>query len=145
MEQLGTILETSGGRARVLVRRPGACEHCGACELGSRPEQVVDLPNPAGLPVGASVRLVVAPGEVAKASLVVYVIPLLALLLGFGVGEWFGRWTGRGSELLILLVGVLFLFASYGLIFLWDRRRQHSRCTPAMELAPGGERTSGEV
>ena len=138
MEQHGTILETHGGQAKVLVRRPGACAHCGACELGARPEQVIELPNPQGLPPGTEVRLLVDEGEVAKASFVVYVIPLFFLFLGFGAGQLAGRWLGVSSELLIFAAGLLFLLLSYGLIHLWDRRRKASRCLPVMEAVSGG-------
>lgn len=146
MDQYGTVLESHDGVARVLVRRPGACEHCGACELGARPEQVVELPNPEGYPAGTSVVLKVAEGEVAKASLVVYVIPLLALFLGFGVGEVLNRYLARPSELLVLFTGLVFLGLTYWGIFLWDRRRSRSRCTPVMEaaaLAGGPDRPKG--
>lgn len=135
MEQFGTILEIHGAQAKVLVRRPGSCAHCGACELGARAEQVIELPNPEGLPVGTNVRLSVAPGEVAKASAVVYVFPLAALLLGFGLGEWLGRRTGHTSDLLTLVTGVLFLFLAYGIIYLKDRRQTTHRCTPVLHAA----------
>lgn len=133
MEQHGTVLESRDGLAKVLVRRPGACARCGACNLGTSPEQVIELPNPEGYPPGTAVRLVVAPGEVATASLVVYIIPLAALFAGFGAGEALGRFFGYRSELLDLLVGLGFLGLAYGLIFLWDRRRRDSRCTPRLE------------
>ncbi|MDI6870512.1 MAG: SoxR reducing system RseC family protein [Bacillota bacterium] len=142
MEQLGTILESHNGKARVLVRRPGACARCGACELGARPEQVIELPNPRGYPPGTTVRLVVGPGEVARASFTVYVIPLAALLIGFAAGELLGRWTGHPSELLVFVTGILFLLLSYRLLFLWDRRTRRTRCTPAMEAVFPGEPAS---
>ncbi|MGE5554490.1 MAG: SoxR reducing system RseC family protein [Betaproteobacteria bacterium] len=145
MEQYGTILESRGGQAKVLVRRPGGCAHCGACELGSRPEQVIELPNPQGYPPGTAVRLLVAPGEVAKASAVVYLIPLAALFLGFGAGTLLGRWTGHSSDLLVFVTGLLFLVAAYGLIFLWDRRTRRNRCVPVMEaVSPGEERPGSQ-
>jgi sigma-E factor negative regulatory protein RseC len=140
MEQYGTILESGAGWAKILVQRPGACTHCGACELGARPEQVIELPNPQGYPPGTAVRLVIAPGEVAKASAVVYLVPLAGLFLGFGAGELLGRRLGRPSELLTLITGLLFLFAFYGLIYLWDRRTRRTRCAPAMEaVSQGGD------
>lgn len=135
MEQFGTVLESRDGKARVLVRRPGACEHCGGCELGASPEQVIELDNPQALAPGTPVRLLVAPGEVAKASVVIYVLPLVALFAGFGAGQVLGRILGYSSELFVLFVGLLSLAAAYGLIFAWDRRRRHSRCTPVMEAA----------
>jgi sigma-E factor negative regulatory protein RseC len=144
MDQFGTILENAGGQARVLVRRPGACAHCGACELGSRAEQVIELPNPDGYAPGTSVRLVVAEGEVARASFLVYVVPLLALFAGFGLGEYLGRLAGHPSDLLVAGAGLACLVLAYVALAWWDRRRAPGRCAPRMEAVQSGPEAGGD-
>ncbi|MGE5509095.1 MAG: SoxR reducing system RseC family protein [Chitinophagales bacterium] len=137
MEQAGTIVRTRDGLATVLVRRPGGCEHCGACELGSAAEQEIELPNPDRLAVGTQVRLVVAAGEVARASAMVYLIPLAGLFLGFGAGELLSRLLGWRSDLPDFLGGVLFVAMAFRGISLWDRRRRRTRCVPRIEPIEG--------
>lgn len=135
MEQEGEIIALGAGTAKVRVRRPGGCEHCGACELGANPETVVELPNPNELPLGARVRLVVDEGEVVKAAGLVYVVPLVGLFVGFGAGQWLRSSFGLRSELWTLLCGLVTMGISLVVVYLIDRHGKSKRCLPRMEAA----------
>lgn len=135
MEQQGEIIGLGQGTAKVKVRRPGGCEHCGACELGATPETVVELPNPEHLQVGTKVRLVVEEGEVVKAAGLVYLVPLAGLFLGFGAGQVARTGWGLRSELWTLGFGLLFMGVSLAIVYLVDRRGKSKRCLPRMEKA----------
>ncbi len=84
MERTGVVVgRIGGGRVRVRLLTPEACESCGACHMAaSKSDYAIEALDPLGVEEGRKVLLEIAPRSVLKASAAVYVLPLV-LFLGF--------------------------------------------------------------
>lgn len=107
MEQTGEVIEVRDGLLTVQFCRPEACENCRACTLGKH-RAMIKIPGEAQ--VGDIVTVSMPEGQVAKASLLAYLMPLCGLLLGMFTG-WalggdipaiIGAAAGLGISMLIL-------------------------------------------
>jgi sigma-E factor negative regulatory protein RseC len=128
IEERGLILSLEGDMAWVETQRTSACGSCDAEQgcgtallaksLGNRAVQV-RAENPLQAQPGEQVVLGLDEAAFVKASLALYLIPMLGLLLGAGLGLTGARhWLGSGSELASILSGTLGLMLG----LLWGRR-----------------------
>lgn len=111
-EELGWVVEVGPGRAKVEVKRSSACQHCGAaslCFTFGKDTNIVEVADPIGVKVGQRVRMSLGTTSFLKASAVLFVAPLLALIVGFFIGYS----LGGQSELLSLLIGLLAMGATF--------------------------------
>ncbi len=87
MEQTGEVIEVKNGLLTVQFCRPEACENCRAC-TGEKNRATIRVPGEAQ--VGDSVTVSMPEGQVAKASLLAYAMPLCGLLAGLFSGFMLG-------------------------------------------------------
>ncbi len=83
MEQTGEVIEVKNGLLTVQFCRPEACENCKAC-TGEKRKALLQIPGDAQ--VGDTVTVSIPEGQVAKASLLAYFMPLCGLMLGLFLG-----------------------------------------------------------
>jgi len=128
MEQTGQIVEVIGDKAKVLVRRHDVCSKCGGCgiSLSGKGENYLEALNTVNAAVGQTVRVATDTGQVLKASFVVYVVPILALLAGLGLGQLLA------DEPTGLIVGIVFLLLSYLVVRAYDRKVARGRVQSAV-------------
>ena len=109
MQQFGVVMETVGDKAVVRFTRTKACLRCGACMSLGENEAQIELPNTLQAHVGDNVSVELHEKGLLRASLLAYVLPLCALLLGVLLGT---RW----SDIAGLILGLLFAGLSYALL-----------------------------
>ncbi len=83
IEEEGIIAETEGSLAKVAILKKSACEQCaasGVCHPGD--QEFMEAANPLGAVKGQKVKVVVAPQIYLKASIILYGIPMAALIGG---------------------------------------------------------------
>ena len=100
MREEGVVVESSGDRARISVERSSACKKCSAkalCRPFGETHNVMEVANPAGAAKGQRVVVAVEPDRLVKNSLVVYGIPIAALIAGAALGSQIAR-GARGDE-----------------------------------------------
>lgn len=94
--------------AKVVFKRSKACGDCHACASFGDGNSVIEIENTLGAKPGDSVRIELHPGTVFKASLILYGLPLVFLLLGvyFGsrISDLAGALFGIGAAALGLLL-----------------------------------------
>jgi sigma-E factor negative regulatory protein RseC len=94
----GIVLECCGDRAKIKVERSSACGHCSAralCHPFGEMHGLMEVANPVRASEGQRVVVVLEPTRLVKNSLVVYGIPLAALIAGAAVGAQIPRlWVG---------------------------------------------------
>lgn len=83
MEQTGEVIQVDNGLLTVQFCRPEACESCRAC-TGDKHKAMIQIPGDAQ--VGDIVTVSMPEGQVAKASLIAYAMPLAGLLIGLFIG-----------------------------------------------------------
>jgi sigma-E factor negative regulatory protein RseC len=122
IEESASVVEVRGGRALVQTVRSSGCEHCaarGACAgLGGGREARVWVEDPLGVHPGERVVVAVPEGAVVRASIWVYLVPVVALLLGALLGNALAPRIGLSPDLGAAGLGV----AAMVLAFLATRR-----------------------
>jgi positive regulator of sigma E activity len=127
MERTGIVLERiSKDRARIRLLAPEACESCGACHMAaSKSDYAIEAIDPIGAGVGRKVLLKIPPKSVLKASLMMYILPLV-LFLGF-YGLAFGLLRSSLEERLAELAGVVAGGLAVGILLVLMRRGRVGR------------------
>ncbi len=91
-QQEGMVLEVSGRMAKVKTSRHNDCENCGACPGNSA--MVLDARNSVGAKPGQRVLVEIKEINMLKAAFTVYILPLLAILVGVVIGDFVGGFLG---------------------------------------------------
>ena len=97
----GKVLALKGELAVVRFVRSDACGHCNACfHLGSN-EADLEIQNTLDAQVGDVVAIELRGKSMVRASLLLYGVPLLGLLLGVLIGsQWGDLYAAAGGLLL---------------------------------------------
>jgi len=106
-EEEGVVKEVRGKKALVLTERKAQCSQCtakGFCEmLGGGKEMLSEALNPIGAKSEDIVRIGIPAGTVTKASMVVYMIPAMGIVVGATLGYYIGKLYGLHSDLSTLI------------------------------------------
>ncbi len=119
MEEIGVVIKTLGRFAKVSIAKPkGICEHCtlGTCHVSEEGSEIEAL-NMAGAREGQKVRVVMKPFSYMKGSLIVYGLPVLALVLGAILGKELALSQLKGSD--PDSISAIFAFGAFGISFLF--------------------------
>jgi sigma-E factor negative regulatory protein RseC len=125
IEETGIVTKTDGIMARVAVQKKGTCEGCavkGVCETQGEGAEIEAI-NTVHAKVGQTVKISIKPQVYLKGTMLVYGIPLIALIAGaiFGknIGELYFRETS--SDLVAAIAGFGSLILSFLFIKIWAR------------------------
>ena len=114
MVRTGRVVSAKNGVMEVCFARPEACAHCGQC-AGQKEETLVTIPGDA--PVGRWIDVDMPEGQVLKASLLAYVLPLLMLLGGLALGSVLFE-----KEALWALTGIAFMGGAWLILRLLEKK-----------------------
>ena len=114
MLRTGKVVAANGGEMEVCFERPEACAHCGAC-AGQKEKTLVKLPG--DVPVGRWIEVDMPEGQVLKASVLAYVLPLIMLLGGLALGSLL-----FSQEALWAVTGILCMGLSWLILRLIEKR-----------------------
>jgi len=92
-EEEGIIIEISENNiAKVKVGRHNECKNCGACPGDS--SVVIEAKNPIGAKVGQRISFRMKETNMLMAAFVVYIVPLVAVVIGVIVGQIIAKKLG---------------------------------------------------
>ncbi|RJQ49922.1 MAG: hypothetical protein C4526_12810 [Nitrospiraceae bacterium] len=128
MEETGIVTKTEGIMAKVAVQKRGTCEGCGArgvCET-TEGGMEIDALNPVQAKVGQTVKVSIKPSTYLKGTMLVYGIPLTALIAGAIIGKNIGETYMKetGSDLIAAIAGFGALIISFFGIKIWTRKAE---------------------
>ncbi|PSW04700.1 SoxR reducing system RseC family protein [Photobacterium lipolyticum] len=116
MNTLATVVAVEPGRITVSCQQQTSCGHCGSrdsCGTGIVSEAVperahqVKITTKKSLTVGQVVEIGLSEQSILNSALLVYVVPLLFLLLGAALGQWwFVELAGTSEVGVVLTAGV---------------------------------------
>jgi sigma-E factor negative regulatory protein RseC len=118
IEEEGIVMETAGEFAKVAILKKSACEACaaaGTCHPQDGDQSYMEASNPLGAAKGQRVKVVLAPQMYLKASLILYGIPMVSLVVGAIVAKNLAlRFSGEAnSDLWAFVVGMAFMVISF--------------------------------
>jgi sigma-E factor negative regulatory protein RseC len=151
MKEIGQVLSTENGMARVRFERSSACKDCGACMMSqSQKEMDLSTENTLNASVGDWVQVDIESPMLIKASLISYIFPLLMLIIGLVLGYFINQAVHifDNSEIAACILGLLFVVAAYYSIRLLEPRlRKNKGFAPKMVAlvdAPAEKIKNGE-
>ncbi|MBS5788543.1 MAG: SoxR reducing system RseC family protein [Clostridioides difficile] len=118
MNQSGFIVEIIDEvTAKVQMQQHSACAHCGKCATVSSESKdiLVEVDNTYGAKVGDHVEVNMDNINVIKAATIVYIVPLIALLVGT-IGTYYtlnALGFSGNTEIICAGVGIALTLASY--------------------------------
>lgn len=120
IEEVGTVVELKSRHTAVVVcQKSSLCEHCaasGSCSLGDDDKtRLIDVQNTVNASVGDRVRIATTTKSFLQSSFLLYIVPLIALVIGAVVGLLLGEnvETGLDANLLSAIFGVFFMAGSF--------------------------------
>ena len=136
VNEQGIIEEVSGQKALVRIKKSSACGTCesrGDCEVASGKSMVVEVVNDLGGGEGDHVELSVPSGAFLKLSLLVYILPVVALIAGAFAGGMCAPFLHMTPTLASVMGGFLVMGITFYALKRFDRSlRARSEFHPRM-------------
>jgi sigma-E factor negative regulatory protein RseC len=127
LEETGLVLRIEGELAIVKTKRGAMCDGChsgGFCKalVGGSDMEVAAI-NEVGAKVGDEVRVTIPSKTFLKASFLVYMVPVTALILGALLGSELGPNLSPGvsSDVFAVICGLILFFLSFVLMRVWTK------------------------
>jgi positive regulator of sigma E activity len=155
MIERGEVVAAGNGSVDVRIEPddPAKCAGCNACStVGPEALMISDAANDVSAAVGDLVEVEIPPGTDLRAGLVVYVMPVAALLVGYGIGRTAAPWlgwdpdgTGAVTAISGVVVGMMLVRSRAHRMLSSDRFRPRVRAIIARgrEAGPGTPGHSG--
>jgi sigma-E factor negative regulatory protein RseC len=147
IEDFGRVVKINGDQAYVEVERTSACASCGlqeAEELAAGGKVVFQVYNMAGANTGDRVRVQVRTGAVTKASLYIYGIPVLFLVIGAVAGAYAATILKRSTDTISALLSIGGLIVGFIVLFLLRKRGNKTEYMPVVVEVMGDNAASGD-
>ena len=109
MAEIGVVVEEKGKNVIVALERKEACATCKACSMGlESKDMILEAKNSCGAKKGDYVTISLEERQFMQAVAIMYVVPLLGLLVGTGIG--YLLWQ---DELIAIIMGFALLALSF--------------------------------
>lgn len=114
MQQTGLVISREKGWALLEIIRPSACKGCGMCKPSDNAKRVKAICD-MEVAKGDFVVVEMKDGDVLKAAMVAYGVPLLGFLAGIVTGNGFAGYfkLQEKADAFAAAGGFLFLFLAY--------------------------------
>ncbi|SNS33586.1 positive regulator of sigma(E), RseC/MucC [Anaerovirgula multivorans] len=116
MKQCGVVTLVKDKTAKVLMQRHSSCGSCNACKMGQEDMKMeIEAINDANAKLGERVEVDMEGQSVLTAAFIVYVIPLLALVIGVLLATTIlpNLGVNENMELYAALIGFTLMFFSF--------------------------------
>ncbi len=125
----GEVTSIQGNKAIVKIQATKGCERCRLCTRISDTEMTIQANTIKPVNIGDRVILGFRPGIIIQSAFILYLLPLIALVVGYYVGKFLINslsMNGR-EELIPALLSLTFLFATFVPIRFYDRKKKEDR------------------
>ena len=116
MLESGVVVEVNKDIATILFKRSSACEKCGACGLtANQTDMYLKINNNLDAGVGDIVQVETNTSSVLTASVIAYIVPLIFLIIGVGLGYYIDITFKllRNPDALGAIFGIVFVAIAY--------------------------------
>ncbi len=135
IEDIGRVVRVADDKAFIEVERSSACAQCGlqeAEELAAGGKVVFEAYNMAGANIGDRVRVQVRTGAYTKASLYIYGIPVLFLVIGAIAGAYAATILKRSSDTMSAMFAIGGLVVGFIILFLLRKSSNKTEYMPVV-------------
>ncbi|HCC69042.1 MAG TPA: hypothetical protein DEP99_04055 [Nitrospiraceae bacterium] len=128
MEETGVVISTQGFMAKVLVQKRGACESCPATGICKPSDECMEIEvlNPINARAGQTVKIVMKPQAYLKGTILVYGLPVIALIGGAILGKYIGEMYLKNvnSDIVAAIMGFAGLIITFLIIKIWSKKAE---------------------
>ena len=135
IEDIGKVVKIDGDQAYIEVERSSTCAQCGlqeAEDLATGGKVVFEAFNMVKANVGDRVRVQVQTGTYMKASLYIYGIPVLFLVIGAIAGAYAATILKRSSDTMSALFAIGGLVVGFIILFLLRKKGNKKEYMPVI-------------
>ena len=125
----GIIDHTEGNRAFVIIKRSSACATCssrGMCRSHGDREMFIEVTNHLQAKTGDHVEIKMPTGSFLKLSLLVYILPIVALIAGAYFGAELSGYFRFNPTPLSLAGGAIAMIITFAVLRMIDRSAQNT-------------------
>jgi len=130
MREKGEVVSFVDGTARVRFERSDACARCGLCRAGFGTEPLLEVETEKPLSVGDKVTVEIKGPGFLRASILVFLIPLIFFLVGTLAGRALAinlSLKGNTVDLVGLAVGASVLGAVFAVLRIYENRLRKTK------------------
>lgn len=120
VRETATVVSVGGGQVKVSVVKNERCDSCRACAFGKKNEIVLAAYADCEVRVGQSVQVVMPEKKPLTASVLLFIVPLIAFAIGLIAGMPLGEWGMLG-------IGVAVFALSFVPLWIIDRKLSRSK------------------
>lgn len=127
MNRTGIVKAIKGDEVIIELVRHSACGDCGMCGHSHESKCVeVKATNNIGATVGEEVMVEMPDQNLVKVAMVVYTVPLIALIVGVMLGNlMITQMQGQEKELMSFAVGAVFMAGTFFWVKHYDKKAAH--------------------
>lgn len=127
IEEEGIVIQTFDNRAKVKTIRSSSCEGCASasfCHPEKGTEMIMEVVNNIHAKVGERVKIGIKPGVYLKASFLLYILPIIAMIIGAIIGKEIAVYLSysKSSDLFAIITGVILLIPTFIAMRLYNRK-----------------------
>lgn len=128
MREKAIVIDEHGDQAKIQIIRSSACAHCRGCSIGSSEKKEVHLwaKNPLKAKPGQTVEVELTKTAFFKATILAYLVPLIAFIVGLIIGYQLTNPFKITQEIFALIIGILFMSISFMVNYLMNDRFEKS-------------------
>jgi sigma-E factor negative regulatory protein RseC len=136
MRHFGKVIQIDAEEARIQIAKSSQCASCKACDMFDTKGTVeITAQNKLQAEVGDLVEVEIAPAQVIGSSLLVFIFPIIAMIIGYAIGLKLAPLLNLSGENSGILGSIAFLFLSFLIIYLYDRNFVQHKKTNAWIVA----------
>ena len=123
-ESIGRVIKIENGQMLISMKRDSACGSCESCAAGCESKEHIIKAKPrANFEVGDLVSIKVDSRKMLRGVMMVYLVPLLAFLLGIFVSNYiFSKLSFKVQDFYSIIIGVVLLLISLVIVKSYDKR-----------------------
>lgn len=124
VNEQGIVDKIVSKNAVIRIQRSSACAKCeskGACQALSDKEVLIEVPNDLQAKEGDTVEISVPTSSLLKLSMLVYLLPIFALIAGSYVGSTLAQEFDLHSSLCSIGGGIIAMSITFYLLKIFDR------------------------
>lgn len=122
MRHFGKVINIEDEMARIQIAKSSQCKNCTACDMFDTKGTVeISARNELAAKVEDYVEVEIAPAQVIGSSLLVFIFPIIALIIGYMLGSHLAPQTTLTAENAGIIGSLIFLVLAFLLIYVYDR------------------------
>ena len=123
-ESIGRVIKIENGQMLISMKRDSACGSCESCAAGCESKEHIIKAKPrANYEVGDLVSIKVDSRKMLRGVMMVYLVPLLAFLLGIFVSNYiFSKFSFKVQDFYSIIIGVVLLLISLVIVKAYDKK-----------------------